>query len=117
MDDLDKLKADYPKLFSSNMNGGTFYFEHGPGWAPLLRRLAERLQVLSPDARCVQCKEKFGTLRFYPASCTDAGFRAIDAAEHESSVTCELCGATGDYTGQRWIRVLCKPCTEKTGPK
>lgn len=56
----------------------------------------------------VQVKEKFGTLRFYMTSYLPGMDELIDAAEEQSSVTCEVCGQPGsldpDYG---WHLTLC----------
>lgn len=89
-----------------------------------------------------QCKEKFGTLRFYVGSVPDELQPAIDdainAAEERSAHVCEDCGqadnkiwsnavppgkwhweglvttsATPPGTQYGWVRTLCKPCRTK----
>lgn len=97
----EALIRDFPGLYTS-LDWG---FECGDGWEPLIRRLSAILEPLG--AKATQVKEKFGTLRFYAAACTDAAHDAIDAAENESETTCEDCGLPGALRSDSWIRTLC----------
>ena len=96
------------------------------GWEPLIRRLSEKLEPRikkwvyeHPDdkdnhPRCVQAKEKFGTLRFYMGGNTDDEmYSLIRKAEEESAVTCEDCGAPGKLYTQGWWLTQCGPCRAK----
>lgn len=86
----------------------------GPGWLPILDRLADDLVKMGWDRELHQVKEKFGTLRFYIGHGTDAMFARIDQAEQESARTCEGCGAPGTARGGGWVKTLCDACDEKT---
>ena len=68
----------------------------GPGWLPLLNRLAADLVALGWDRDLHQVKEKFGTLRFYVGLSTEAIDARIAEAEAESARTCETCGGPGE---------------------
>jgi hypothetical protein len=104
-DDFRFLRSGHPKLFPPGL-----VFEVGSGWHGLLSRLARRLSVYSPDAVCVQCKEKFGALRFYAHGLTASGAAAVEVAELESAVSCEKCGEPG-YIGppnDTYLKCLCE---------
>jgi hypothetical protein len=84
----------------------------GPGWIPLLDRLAADLVALGWDRRLLQVKEKYGGLRFYIADSSSEMEARISQAEQESEQICESCGAPGgarrDTSG--WIRTRCDDC-------
>jgi hypothetical protein len=91
----------------------------GPGWVPILDRLAGDLMKLGWTGGLQQVKEKFGGLRFYirydgiPEDRHEAARQCIREAEAESYTTCEDCGApgsTGPRPGRRWILTLCDAC-------
>ena len=96
------------------------------GWEPLTRRLSEKLEPMIQQwikdhpgeeghhPRCVQHKEKFGTLRFYMGGdVSDEMQDLVDKAEEESAVTCEDCGAPGQLYTQGWHLTQCEPCRAK----
>ena len=56
----------------------------------------------------VQVKEKFGTLRFYIHSGSDAHYNYISFAEAMSGSTCETCGSPGKRLGRGWIYTACE---------
>jgi hypothetical protein len=58
-----------------------------------------------PVAR--QVKEKFGTLRFYVSNATEEQYSAIQFAEYQSKMICEVCGARGTVGGRGWISTRC----------
>ena len=87
--------------------------EVGPGWVPILDRLAEDLIKMGWDRDLHQVKEKFGTLRFYVGRSTEEMEDRISQAEDESAVTCEECGAPGKTGGRGWIKTLCSDCRKK----
>jgi len=82
----------------------------GPGWVPILDRLAEDLVKLGWDRQLDQVKEKFGTLRFYIPVETDAMSDRIQQAEDESAKTCEECGKPGTLQGKGWLVTNCDEC-------
>ncbi len=107
-DDLEEaLYADFPTLY----RGMSYGFEVGDGWEPLIRRLSEKLEPLAAvldDCRTMQCKEKFGGLRYYMDNATNKMYQLIDVAEAESTKTCEVCGAPGSAVGKTWLKTACK---------
>jgi len=82
----------------------------GPGWLPILDRLAEDLVKLGWDRDLHQVKEKFGTLRFYIGHETDEMSDRIRQAEDESEVICEECGEPGTLQGTGWVVTNCDDC-------
>ena len=84
----------------------------GPGWMAILDRLAADLLELGWDRRLAQVKEKFGELRFYVCSGTEAMRQRISQAEEESLRTCETCGAPASRRtiGKKHIRTRCELC-------
>lgn len=92
------------------------------GWYPLICDLDSALAQLDPDYVVHQCKEKFGTLRFYTHSDRFTGIdsefqRLIDAAEERSAAICELCGARGrpHTRSSAWVKTICAACAEAGG--
>lgn len=79
----------------------------GPGWGDILKRLIEDLFELGWDGHVLQVKEKFGGLRFYVGSGSEAIHARIGDAESESNRTCEQCGAPGKVQGKFWLKTLC----------
>jgi hypothetical protein len=92
-----------------------FGFKHGDGWFDLLWRFCERLEPVAAAAeeetgqsfQVLQVKEKFGGLRFYTNFSEDTISAIIDAAELESTQTCEVCGKPGTRRGGGWIETRC----------
>lgn len=82
----------------------------GPGWVPILDRLAEDLVAMGWDRDLHQVKEKFGTLRFYIGNSCQVMEERIDKAEDESAVTCEECGKPGTSRGGGWVVTNCDEC-------
>jgi len=69
--------------------------EVGPGWSGIIERLVPKLFELGWDGVVLQCKEKFGGMRFYTGQTTSEMEELINIAEHESYKTCEQCGKPG----------------------
>lgn len=91
-------------------------FECGDGWFDLLWRLSTKLEALilkedkPENFRASQVKEKYGTLRFYMTSQTEAMDEEIRQAEEESATTCMRCGKAGLCNDSGWITCLCEGC-------
>jgi hypothetical protein len=118
--DLDEsLCRDFPNLYAdrhASMSTTCMCWGFpGDGWESLIRNLSEKLEALilqTPETtrhhyRASQCKEKFGTLRYYMAASTDEMEQAIEEAEEESARTCETCGAPGELRGDVWLYTAC----------
>ena len=111
----DKLVAKYPKIFAT-----VKHTECGDGWYQIINALCANIQShtdwwnTNRETRPVveqvvveQCKEKFGTLRFYYEGGDDQIAGMVRMAEAMSEVTCEVCGNGGTLRGGGWIKTLC----------
>jgi len=116
------LFEKYPKLYRGRNLPITqslvpFGFENGDGWFKIISELSDKITEL--DARdgsetiAIQIKEKFGGLRYYIESGSDAIFDLIDKAEDDSLKTCEMCGDPGEVRGVGWLTTLCEACWAK----
>ncbi len=113
----ERLYAEFPQLFrgrhvSITQNLMGFGFECDDGWYGLIHQLAADITAYALqaglDPLVVQVKEKLGTLRF-SVDQADAYIDALcNAAEQQSSVMCEQCGAPGQLRyHRRWLLVRC----------
>jgi hypothetical protein len=91
--------------------------EINAGWRSLMERLLARLeaeiQTQPVDQRdryrVLQIKEKFGRLTVHLAGSTPAMHAALQDAEEESIVTCEVCGDAGVLEERHgWWSPRCK---------
>ena len=116
------LIGRYPILYQGHewpltQNLMAFGFECGDGWFKIIDQLSADITAL--DKRdgtttiATQVKEKFGGLRFYIQSGSDAVFALIDEAEALSERTCEMCGEPGKLRGKGWVSTLCDACWAK----
>jgi hypothetical protein len=107
-----KIVAACPLLYAK-----CICFQCCDGWLDIIEKLSNRLEKLIVEykekypekyvPRCVETKEKYGILRFYMDDGTDEMYEAIDAAEEESSETCEMCGKPGELNKGPWYSTLC----------
>lgn len=117
-----KLIEKFPKLYSKN-----FYFSVGDGWYNILfdlsSRLSELMENMDDETKSVlresgvdfektclvaQCKEKFGSLRYYlNAGGSKEMNDLINAVEDIAGTVCELCGKSGKIRPGGWIKCLC----------
>jgi hypothetical protein len=98
----DRLRQRVPRGWSG--------VDTDAGWDDIIDRLDQDLAAIEPDYDLHQCKEKFGTLRYYIGSLGDREDvqARIQQAEDESARTCEVCGQPGTLGGTRsWQRTLC----------
>jgi len=97
------------------------YFECGDGWFELIKDLSDKLNQLilidECSCRASQVKEKYGTLRYYMDTETDAMSELIRLAEKQSHTICEICGEAGKLREGRWISTLCDKCATKLEKK
>jgi len=111
----DKLAAKYPKIFATIK-----HTECGDGWFTIIDQLCGNIQrhtdwwktnrLFYPEIEQVvveQCKEKFGTLRFYYDGGDEYINGLVSMAESMSEVTCEVCGNPGKRRSGGWIKTLC----------
>jgi hypothetical protein len=113
---VDDLRELCPKLYRI-----LTYFECCDGWYPLIKDLSIGLEKLinesevseADDYYATQVKEKYGGLRFYMSSSSDAMEDLIEHAEELSLQTCEYCGEPGipsQVKPNGWITTLCDKC-------
>ena len=132
------LCLKYPKIFverklsamQSPMGRG---FENGNGWMPLIDTLCHQIQshidshneyrkddLPIEQLVCVQCKEKFGQLRFYARGGDEYCHGLISMTETLSYRFCEICGTAGYlHVGHTsgWIQSICADCAKKSKRK
>ncbi len=121
-----KLKNDFPNLYKYlNRDRSVPYCSLciGKGWFDIIYNLSAKIEPellkISKDNRpaAIQIKEKFGSLRYYmlrnkngiPTNIETL----VNAAEIESSKTCEQCGKPGTSKCNYihfWIKTLCPEC-------
>ena len=120
------LLGRYPVLYQGHklpitQNLMSFGFEHGEGWFKLIDQLSADITALDEKngstTIAVQVKEKFGGLRFYIQSGSDAIYDLIEEAEALSLKTCEQCGEPGELRGVGWVSTMCDKCWAKTQAK
>ncbi|MCB0927115.1 MAG: hypothetical protein KDB70_04150 [Mycobacterium sp.] len=87
------------------------------GWYPILVELDRKLAAIDPAHEVRQCKQKFGSLRYYFDTELGDDVRAqmralVAAAEELSTTTCEFCGAPGALHIDRYGGVVtaCAAC-------
>jgi len=96
------------------------YYSHcvDKGWHKLLLKLTDQLFYLGWNGGIDQCKEKFGTLRFYWRNNIEDPMKReiaedlVHYAENKSSWTCEQCGEWGERRGDGWLHTMCNKCWE-----
>lgn len=122
--ELDKkLVEDFPILYKgrySDMRTTAMIWGFpGDGWEPIIRKLSEKIENYNHQHRdnpviAIQCKEKFGLLRYYVSHYPDEVDKWIEEAEEESAHTCEFCGKEGKLrTDIGWLFTLCDECYKK----
>lgn len=83
-------------------------FGVGEGWLHLIKDMIEELIALGWDKRLLQCKEKFGGLRFYIESYPEGSQGVISKYEKLSHETCEECGEKGSNRKIKgWLYTFC----------
>jgi hypothetical protein len=123
MSKYDDIPPKYPNLFD---NRPEYCFDCGPGWYDLINELCAKIEAeiiawkeRNPDSKdsliaVSQIKEKYGTLRFYMYSETDAISDMIWEAEEKSGLTCENCGKPGQTRWDcSWVHTTCDECEKK----
>lgn len=81
--------------------------ECGDGWVSLVERV---ILNLSDGCTVSQVKNKFGTLRVCLDNPAGLDLANVNAAEIQSVVTCEKCGARGLLRNLRYLQTLCDGC-------
>lgn len=110
----DEVPAEVRAIIDRIAPGWPEVLDVSPGWYPLLGRLNERLAAIAPGYVVLQCKSKFGSLRFHaqpaadPSIYVDEFSEVIRDAEWESIETCEECGVPAkQYVIRLWVVTLC----------
>jgi hypothetical protein len=84
------------------------YFGVGEGWYSIIKDLIVELIDMGWDKRVVQCKQKFGGLRFYLETYPEGSGPIVTKYEKLSYETCETCGEKGEAKKiNGWIHTLC----------
>jgi len=113
----NKIVKDFPLIWNKDPG-----IDCGDGWYNLIYTLCYSIQnhikyhTGSNDIQLnvIQCKEKFGGLRFYFQGGDDLIRGMIYFAESLSMTICEKCGCPGEpVTIQGWIKTLCENHKDK----
>ena len=113
LESIGGLENGYYRDRGPIMSSGIF--ECGPGWYSLIKDLIVDLIALGWDKQICQVKEKFGGLRFYINSGSDAIHNRITEAERLSHETCEVTGLSGKTRRDLgWYVTLCDEEYEKS---
>lgn len=102
IDDTHK-QAERDRKWNENVNDPDYE------WTALVER--KELPVTEPleQVVAIQCKEKFGGLRFYYHGGDDYIRGVVDMAEEMSYRTCEVCGVPAkDVNDGGWYRTRCE---------
>ena len=84
------------------------YLSVSNGWYPIIKDLIKDLIDIGWDKRLIQCKEKFGGLRFYIETYPEGSSEIISKYEKLSYETCETCGDKGTNRKIKgWLYTLC----------
>ena len=84
------------------------------GWRDLVIELDKELRKIDPSYELVQCKEKFGGLRYYvdfSDQCIDnrKADDLIQHYEHMSQLICDVCGKQGKTRSKNgWLATRCE---------
>lgn len=117
--DFEEIVKKYPDIFCEN-----FFIECKIGWYDLVDNLCSELTVILKEVpktneeeqfRCVQCKEKYGSLRVYVENATEKIYDAIEKFEQISRTTCERCGSRSEiFKKGMWLYNMCEECKKMT---
>lgn len=94
-----------------------FGYEFSDGWLSIMKPIESYIEEYNKDKEddkkiiILQAKEKFGGLRVYCNFYTDELKELIRNAEHEASITCEICGTKENVgTTLGWLMTCCENC-------
>lgn len=113
----DELRARYPWTSRTPL-------AVGEGWRPLLTETFERLdaaiaaipaQAHGMPFRCLDVKEKYGTLRIEMVPYTDEIEAICLDAESRSEKVCDICGGVGRMREGTWVTVRCDEHAKGSG--
>jgi len=93
----------------------------GPGWYGILAATNYALNVIDPDYKVTQVKEKLGGLRYYYSPSTGVSKHdqlqmreIVEDAERVAWQTCEECGDSGRLHKNSWnVKTLCEECLSR----
>jgi hypothetical protein len=102
-----ELREKYPDFFSDCVIGVSFPV----GWSDLIDNTIKAIIAVDEDARVMQIKEKFGTLRFYIVGSSRATKIVMDA-EAKSKKICCICGNDKGSICNRnsYLVTICPKC-------
>lgn len=110
----------YKKYQTDSAEQYSFHFECNDGWFDILDKLFTKIEPIAVELkktlpedqrpRVGQIKEKFAGLRVYIDHDVVEMREAIDQAEKESFVTCEMCGDPGFLQKASWWKTHCEDC-------
>jgi hypothetical protein len=112
-----ELVETFPTLYT-DMGGDpretcmAFGISVGNGWFDVIWELSEKIAEADKNAKALQVKEKFGSLRFYISGNEKAHDLTIEA-ENKTFVICEECGQPGKLRNTGWRKVRCDECQVK----
>lgn len=113
--DLKKLIRDHRWLMPAKI----MFYDWPSGWDKIVVKLIEDLEKEAWDnylkLHIMQIKQKFGCLCVLHDNANERSKELIQAAENESTKTCQLCGAEGkEYeSASHCFSTLCQDCIEK----
>lgn len=79
----------------------------GPGWIPLVETAIKEINMVDPNIKIDQIKEKFGILTIYLDQYNNQIINIIHKYETMSGYVCECCGKPGQLRKTGWIKTLC----------
>ena len=95
------------------------YFAGGDGWYPIWYNMLKEIEAVyasqdrTPDLLMLQSKEKYGGLRFYYGTATDAPDEVIHIVGKYGSIseeTCDVCGQPSELHWGYFVHAVCAAC-------
>lgn len=110
-----------PSIKERILEGDPYWCWLPEGWYDLVINLDKELNKVAPHYELHQCKEKFGTLRYYielPIHGDGSGDKKahdiITKYEQLSSETCDVCGESGElHNINNWMTTRCHEHNKK----
>lgn len=96
-------RAEWDRKWNENVNDPDYE------WTAFVQRKERPVTEPLEQVIAIQCKEKFGGLRFYYNGGDDYIQGVVDMAEEMSYRTCEVCGAPAEISNDGgWHRARCE---------